>query len=418
MGVIILAISFILLFLCTIHLAPKAGLGGLRNAFLITCVLWTLLMFVGSELLSLPHWVNFWGLLGYWLLISIVLGIYLWRINFSLSWSIIPKIKFSRFEKVLLSVVGLILGVTLFIGLYSPPNNPDSMVYHMARVAHWMQNQSVHHYATQIEMQICAQPLSELIILHFQVLSGSDHFASFMQWFSLLASLVGLSSVTKIIGGNKKAQILTVFVGVTIPMAILQASSTQNDLAVSFWVIAFSYFIILSIKRPHILVSLLAGSSLGLALLTKGTGYIFASPLVLVYGWVVVYKLIKLRNEAFLLIKYGLVISIMTVLLNSIHYQRNYSLYNHPFGMIPWLKLNNELHSVPALVSNVERNMVLHISSFYKPVSNKINKFLKNSHQRIGLKISDSRTTYHGSWALPVTIRLSDDSTRNLVHTL
>ena len=41
-----------------------------------------------------------------------------------------------------------IAGATLAIALTAPPNTWDSMTYHMSRVWHWAQNQTVSHYPT------------------------------------------------------------------------------------------------------------------------------------------------------------------------------------------------------------------------------------------------------------------------------
>jgi hypothetical protein len=45
------------------------------------------------------------------------------------------------------------------------------------------------------------------------------------------------------LGANQTGQLIAAVFVATIPMGILQASSTQNDYVLSFWLICFVYFI-------------------------------------------------------------------------------------------------------------------------------------------------------------------------------
>ena len=67
---------------------------------------------------------------------------------------------------------------TLVTALISPPNNWDSMTYHMSRVQYWIQNKAIFFFETNNPRQNVFAPLGEFIILHFQILTGSDIFAN------------------------------------------------------------------------------------------------------------------------------------------------------------------------------------------------------------------------------------------------
>ena len=58
---------------------------------------------------------------------------------------------------------------TLATALISPPNNWDSMTYHMSRVEYWIQNKAVHFFTTNNPRQNVFAPFSEFFILHFQI---------------------------------------------------------------------------------------------------------------------------------------------------------------------------------------------------------------------------------------------------------
>ncbi|HEX9091987.1 MAG TPA: hypothetical protein VF831_10885, partial [Anaerolineales bacterium] len=93
-----------------------------------------------------------------------------------------------------------ILVVTALVAWVTPPQTWDSLSYHLSRVAHWAQNQSIWHYATGIDRQTSMPPGAELITLNFYVLSQSDRLANFPQWFAMLGSLIAISLVAHYLG--------------------------------------------------------------------------------------------------------------------------------------------------------------------------------------------------------------------------
>src|SRR5215470_403344 len=225
---------------------------------------------------------------------------------------------------------GLILIVTLtgLTAFLSAPNNWDSMTYHMSRVVHWIQDHNVSFYPTHSLRQLYVNPWAEFAIMHLQILSGGDRFANFVQWFSMIGCLIGVSLLAKQFGGDLQTQLFAAVFAGTIPMGVLQSSSTQTDYAVSFWLVCFVYFSISLIRQEqiHWPYALGAGFSLGLALLTKGTAYIFAVPSVVWVGYSFV------RKFRFKSWKPALFIGVACLALNFGQYTRNFSLFGSPIG--------------------------------------------------------------------------------------
>src|SRR5262245_35403163 len=174
----------------------------------------------------------------------------------------------------LLLPIGFIVSLTGLIALVAPPNTYDSMTYHLGRVVHWIQNHDVRPYPTNIDRQLYNPPWAEFAISHFHILSGGDRLANAVQWLSMLGSIVGVSLIAKQLGGSWDCQVLASLVALCLPMGILQASSTQNDYVVTFWLVCFAYYVFLILQvvqgpSSFWLQAILAGISLGLALLTK-----------------------------------------------------------------------------------------------------------------------------------------------------
>ena len=130
------------------------------------------LIYLSTQVLSYFSVINFAGVLSFWLGTGLLLA-WQWQhirppaVNFSLQ-------HFSLTEKVLLFATS---GLILFLGIIAlsfPPNNFDSMTYHMARIMHWMQHQNIEYFATHIERQNWAGPFAEYIIIHRYILTKSD----------------------------------------------------------------------------------------------------------------------------------------------------------------------------------------------------------------------------------------------------
>src|SRR4029077_1483632 len=236
--------------------------------------LWGVSVTVITEILSAFSLITFGWLVVFWcvvLLGSTSLVITLMKRQRLIVLS--PSVRLPFRAVPFLSGLVLIVALTGVTALVSPPNNWDSMTYHMSRVVHWIQDRNVSFYPTHILRQDFQNPWAEFAIMHLQILSGGDHFANFVQWFSMIGCLIGVSLLAKQLGGDWQTQLFAAVFAGTIPMGILQSSSTQTDYAVTFWLVCFTYFLISLIRQEqtHWPYALGAGFSLGLAILTKPT---------------------------------------------------------------------------------------------------------------------------------------------------
>src|SRR5215211_9365546 len=120
-----------------------------------------------------------------------------------------------------LASLARVVVLILTTGLASAPNNYDSMTYHLPRVMHWLQDESVAHYYTPITRQLYQPPFAEYAIAHVISLTGTDRFAFLVQWLALLGGAVGVSVIARQLGCGSLGQVLAATIFVTAPMAIL-----------------------------------------------------------------------------------------------------------------------------------------------------------------------------------------------------
>lgn len=291
-------------------------------------------------------------------------------------------------DKLLLAGVGLAAALSGVIAVQAAPNNWDSMVYHLSRVMHWLQNDNLNFYPTHILRQLYLNPWSEYAHANLYALGSGDRFLNLLQWFSGLGALLGVSLLARQMGARPAGQALAVVFTASLPMTILQMSSTQNDLAAAFWLVCFAVFLLEDLRAPSLPARLGIGLSLGLAVLTKSTVYLFAFPLV------VLYAMRRLRRQGWSFLAQLALIAALALAVNLPHYVRNLSAFGSPLGPAEETRLyRNDRFGLDVLASNLSRNFALHLVSF-SPVNQAVQGAVEGLHGWLGMNINDPATTW------------------------
>lgn len=379
-----------------------------RESFLVSVVTVGLLIHASTQFFSVFHWIHFPAIFSFWVIVVLILLVLI--IKHQAFQEIYQPTSFSFTEILLLGIIGtyiLVLGVAAWT---APPNTWDSMAYHMSRIMHWEQNQSVDFYPTSIMRQLWANPLAEYFMLHLQILTGSDRLASGVQFLSMLTSLMAVSILVKNFGGNRRAQLLAMIFVMTIPMGILQATSTKNDYVLTMWLCIFVVFVFRLRKQYHWLHLLVAASSLALGCLTKGLMYIYAFPFAVM---ICLYYLFQKQFRRLMILI--VVFLSMILLINGVHFVRNWQLGRHILTPTKASQaLKNETMGWGELYSQLLRSSALHLFPPIESIKKPMEDWVYAVHEKAGLDTNNPKITTGFDFHLPLIT--DEDYTGNFLH--
>ncbi len=281
MGILFPIISILALASVFYH---RWGIVLLREAFLSAIVVLGLFAVISIEILGSFRALTPTVVRSLWILTALSLGLgglHTWRRRSpSFSSPKAPLFSLTPFERTCVFILLGIFAITAFIAFVAPPNNWDSMTYHLARIMHWAEQRSVSNFPTDIPRQNQYPPGAEYILLHIFLLTSNDRWFNFLQWSALAGSCLGVSLIAQELGAGRCGQLLTAVVASTVPMAILQSTSTQTDLIETFWLVTAITFALRCRKNWSWFSFLISSVAFAIGVLTKGTFFVAIPVLV------------------------------------------------------------------------------------------------------------------------------------------
>jgi hypothetical protein len=409
--ILLLPAAYLSIFIWLYH---RSTTDGVRANILRATILTALYAILSLEVLSPFHLVTRPALVMVWCLPLVVFCAWAVHLYRSGGHIVLPAIKFphKRGEWLAFSGIAIILLVTVLIAWVAPPMTWDSMSYHMSRIAHWAQNRSIWHYITGIERQNSMSPGAEMLTLHGYVLAGSDRFTTFTEWFAMLGSIIGVSLITKKLGGKPYAQWLAALFVVSLPMGITQASSTITDYVVAFWLVCLANET-LEYQRSRVSLGLIfAVLASALAVLTKPTCLPYLLPFIL---WIIVLAVRSLKPLA--LLRWALIALGLTALVTGGYLTRNLVTYGGLSNPDDFKNHINQLMTPAGLLSNVIKNTALHAGTPSDYLNNELDILIRKVHVKIGVDIMDPRTTGDGTFMIREP-SFNEDAVSNPYHAI
>jgi len=330
-------------------------------------------VFLSTELLSIFNLITRPVLLR----IYLVGAFFLFFLYFSKFRKIKFKFKLPKYWRWYLFLIIVVFLPLFLIALYYPPNNWDSMTYHLSRVEHWIQDKNVEFYPTNNDRQLFMSPLDEYVILHWRLLAKGDNLVNLVQYFLMILSVILSTLVVNKLKGGKLSKLLAAVLTATIPIGIMEATSTQNDWLPAFFVLATLYF---CLEDNPLYLAL----CVGLGFFAKSTYAIFVLPIG-VYWFIKQFKV-----NGFKVWKKVTLIFVVMIIINFSQWRRNYQYYRSIFGPKEMsTAMFNQSMAPKYVVSNIIRNIGNQVGLPNSKYNLKVDNLIEDIHQWLGIKTNN-----------------------------
>lgn len=321
-----------------------------------------------------------------------------------------------RFSRVVDFASVLSWGLLLPVAILIPQVNLDVQTYHLPRVWSWLQQASLAPYPTADYRALDFAPFGGMLLVHILSSGRSEIFAGISQWMAAggclaAAGLLGqsLCSASMDDSGRQRAVALARAFVATIPLAVLQATTAQNDLLATFWLLAAVALGVVALREqesPLLVVG--TSAALALALLTKETVVFFAMPFLAFLG------VASLRGRASFgrLGRWALALALAFGVLHSGHLLRRWAVFGSPLGsgFARETLLSADVSS-RAVASSVLRNLSLYTATGSPALTAGLHHGFLWLHGLTGRDLNDPDTTYGGA-VFPRSPRLFFDDAR------
>ena len=274
------------------------------------------------------------------------------------------------------------------------------MSYHLTRVMVWAQNQNINLFSTPDQRMLMMPPFSGFLNLHIYLIFENKYFFNFVQWLSMFSSIILVSLIAKELKGSLKVQLLASFFLATLPMGILQSTSTQTDYVISFWFLSFLYFLIKYKNKSNLKNIFFLSTSLGIGILSKQTMFFFSLPFIALFYFIIQKKSLKITFFHFI------ISALILITINLGHFKRTYDLYGNFTGFHETnVSATNETFKPKHLTSNIIRNLSLNLTLPNKNYNQILRDGLKDIHKSLNISITDQQNTF-GKDFLFILIRM------------
>lgn len=269
----------------------------------------------------------------------------------------------SGFEKVILAPTAmtvLALGMlNITVILFTAPHNWDSMSYHLARVAYYLQNNSLGYFDANYWAQVVHPKNASILLIYTYLVSfRNENFTQLVQFASYWVAVCSVYGISRKIGFNKAQSLFAALVSALLTEWLMQATTTQNDMLQAAYLGAIVYFLFAFKESQNHKYIFLTSLAMGLSIGTKASSLLTLPSVAIIAAFVLLSGDLHLRLRYFTVLSTSALAAVILFAL-PVGYLENYRVFGHPIGPDETRKLHSfEGESLQFIVKNGSKNLL------------------------------------------------------------
>ena len=297
-----------------------------------------------------------------------------------------PSVRFrgtglSRGDKLLIAMLlftALVLAVVNFeLALNVAPHNWDSMTYHLARMAYYLQHGNLSAYDANFYAQVIHPKNSTLLLLYTYLVSGRhENLTQLVQFVAYGVAIAALYGICRRLGRDRYSSLFAALVFALLIECLMQATTTQNDMLLTAFAAIVVYGLLGFRERSEQRYLLLAGLSAGIMLGVKASALLTAPSLAVTAAWALLHR----NGRGWRSLVNGRIagnVAVLTLALTAggflfalpSGYLENWRLFGNPIGpesgpALEMRKITFEGESASYILANGTRNLLRYAFEF------------------------------------------------------
>lgn len=244
----------------------------------------------------------------------------------------------SSFEKSLLVLLAITSAAVQILNLavifFSAPHNWDSLTYHLARMAYYLQHENLAYYDANYWAQVAHPKGSTILFIFTYLVSGrNENFTQLVQYISYLLAALTVYAIAEKSGYNMGQSLFAALLSSLLTEWLMQSTTAQNDMILTMF-IGVAVFFIFSFRKTQKRKDLvLAALSIGLSISIKATALIGLVPVAVIalFIFITMKNSLQFRLSSFsFFVTSALVFTCLFA--GPSGYLENYRLYGHPIA--------------------------------------------------------------------------------------
>ena len=264
-----------------------------------------------------------------------------------------PDLRANAFTRILFINLAVIVFASLVSAFVLPPHNTDAITYHLPRVFHYLQNESLSSYESNFIYQTIHPRYSAILNIAWHSVLPLEPVFQLVQFTAGIIAAVAVTGIALSIGASLVSSVVAGVVFVSCTNVMLQMSTPQNDLLIASYFAVCLFFILQWVNKPTLLYAILASLSISVAIGIKANVVTFVpSSLTLLV------LLIHRRRIWKKLIHFCVLPVLLFVTVFTSGYWDNYQRYGHPLGPSSVASEHTILNeSVPSILFHGSKNL-------------------------------------------------------------